>query len=97
MYFLLFILSENNAVANFFEGESRYDIVLLHNCLRPRVQRHKNFTHCHVMNIMATNGISPPLATNSLTSSLFSCYWNTNTHRNTRTHTSAVTALVDVH
>lgn len=62
MYFLLFILlSENNAIAN-FRGESRHDTVLLHDCLRPRVQRHKNFTHCHVMNIMATNGISPPLA-----------------------------------
>jgi len=42
---------------------------------RLRVQRHKNLTHCRVMNIMATNGISPPLATNSLTASLSSLFY----------------------
>lgn len=91
MYFLLFILlSENNAIAN-FQGESRHDTVLLHDCLRPRVQRHKNFTHCHVMNIMATNGISLPLATNSLTSSLSLSLFVLLEHKyiytRTRTHT----------
>jgi len=40
--------------------------------VRDRLQRHKNFTHCRVMNIMAINGISPPLAANSLTLSRLS-------------------------
>lgn len=78
-----------------FRGESSHDTLLLHNCLRPRVQRHKNFTHCRVMNIMATNGISSPLATNSLTSSLSPFVLLEHTH--THIYTSAVTALVDVH
>lgn len=97
MYFLLFILlSENNAIAN-FRGESRHNTVPLHNCLRPRVQRHKNFTHCRVMNIMATNGISSPLATNSLSSRFSFRAIGTQVHTDTNAHTSAVTALVDVH
>lgn len=72
-------------------------MILLHNCLRPHVQRHKNFTHCRVMNIMATNGISPPLATNSLTSSLSPFILLEYTHTYAHIYASAVTALVDVH
>jgi len=66
--------------------------------VRDRLQRHKNFTHCRVMNIMAINGISPPLAANSLTSSRFSVSLSLSLlvlleH----THARRLAALVDVH